>query len=160
MNTKRATLAYGAEEDEEQRQPGAGGESAEKPREASAQMLLHAGDEALPFDAAPFPSLEEAQKRVQQVRRSMPDAAALHRLSERLKALADPSRLAILNALAISELRVNELAEAVGMSQSAVSHQLRVLRAAGVAAVRREGKNAWYRLADDALVCLIRPGKQ
>ncbi|WP_208738286.1 ArsR/SmtB family transcription factor [Oceanidesulfovibrio marinus] len=160
MNTKRATLAYGVGDDEEPRQTGEAGGFAEGAHGASASTLLHAGDEVRPFDAAPFPSLEEARERVQSVRQSMPDDAGLHRLSERLKALADPSRLAILNALAIAELRVSELAEAVGMSQSAVSHQLRVLRAARVVAVRREGKNAWYSMADDALVCLIRPGQQ
>ncbi len=160
MHTKRSTLAYGAEDSEERRQTDdtAKSDTCESP--SAAQTLLHAEAASEPFDAAPFPELGNAQTRIRTVREAMPDTPSLRRLAERLKALADPSRLTILNALAISEMRVGELAETVSMSQSAVSHQLRVLRAAQLVAVRREGKNAWYKLADPNLVRLIVPVRQ
>lgn len=158
MHTKRSTLAYGAEDSEERRQADDTSAKSDTCESLSAaQTLLHAEAASEPFDAARFPDIENAQTRIRTVREAMPDAPSLRRLAERLKALADPSRVTILNALAISEMRVGELAETVSMSQSAVSHQLRVLRAAQLVAVRREGKNAWYKLADPNLVRLIVP---
>ncbi|MFW5733456.1 MAG: ArsR/SmtB family transcription factor [Oceanidesulfovibrio sp.] len=161
MTMKRNILAYGAEEGDapasEQSEPtrpkGRERETARPP----AETLLRKDAPNLPFDATPFPETARAQERIGAVRNALPDTAELHRLAENLKALSDPTRLTILNALYIAEMRVGELAEAVSMSQSAVSHQLRVLRAAQLVAVRREGKNAWYKLADPNLICLIRP---
>jgi DNA-binding HxlR family transcriptional regulator len=164
MHTKRTSLAYGAEEadtpstearEHSESQPEA--DSSRPEARPFAAALFEGNTRAEPFDAAPFPELSEAGDRVRRVRDAMPAAPAVARLAERLKALADPTRLTILNALALSELRVGELAESVSMSQSAVSHQLRVLRAAQLVAVRREGKNAWYKLADPGLASFIRP---
>jgi DNA-binding transcriptional ArsR family regulator len=73
-------------------------------------------------------------------------------------ALADPTRLRIVDALGIEELCVCDLAEVCGVSQSGVSHQLRMLRDLGLVAYRREGNRAVYRLADDHVLTLLAQG--
>jgi DNA-binding transcriptional ArsR family regulator len=73
-------------------------------------------------------------------------------------ALADPTRLRIVDALGIEELCVCDLAEVCGISQSGVSHQLRMLRDLGLVAYRREGNRAVYRLADDHVLTLLAQG--
>ena len=73
-------------------------------------------------------------------------------------ALADPTRVRILDALGIEELCVCDLAEVCRISQSGVSHQLRMLRDLGLVAYRREGNRAVYRLADDHVLTLLAQG--
>lgn len=73
-------------------------------------------------------------------------------------ALADPTRLRILDALAAEELCVCDLAAVCGISQSGVSHQLRLLRDGGLVAFRRDGNRAVYRLADDHVRVLLDVG--
>lgn len=79
-------------------------------------------------------------------------AGAVTRLFD---ALSDPTRLRILNALAVSELCVCDLTEIAGVSQSGVSHQLRALRDLDLVAFRREGRRAVYRLADEHVRVLV-----
>lgn len=69
--------------------------------------------------------------------------------------LADPTRLKILRALASGSLCVGHLSGALGMSQSAISHQLAALRATHLVDARREGKSVAYSLADDHVVTLL-----
>jgi DNA-binding transcriptional ArsR family regulator len=73
-------------------------------------------------------------------------------------AMGDPTRVRILNALSIEELCVCDLAEISGISQSGVSHQLRLLRQLGLVAYRRDGNRAVYRLADDHVLTLLGQG--
>jgi DNA-binding transcriptional ArsR family regulator len=70
-------------------------------------------------------------------------------VAETMQALATPSRLRILGRLHSGACSVNELADAVGMESSAVSHQLRVLRHLGLVVGRREGRRIVYELHDD-----------
>ncbi|MEM1308346.1 MAG: metalloregulator ArsR/SmtB family transcription factor [Cyanobacteria bacterium P01_H01_bin.153] len=70
------------------------------------------------------------------------------RMAEFFGVLGDPNRWRILSALASQELRVGELAEAVEMSESAVSHQLRVLRTMRLVSYRKRGRNVYYCLKD------------
>lgn len=70
-------------------------------------------------------------------------------VAETLQALAAPSRLRILGHLYVGECSVNDLAAAVGMEASAVSHQLRVLRLLGLVAGRRQGRQVLYALHDE-----------
>lgn len=79
------------------------------------------------------------------------DTGTLLSLSEIFKLFSDPSRLRILTALSRAELCVCDLTEALGMNQSAVSHQLAVLRRARLVRFRRDGKSVFYSL-DDAHV--------
>lgn len=79
-------------------------------------------------------------------------------LAELFKALGDYTRVRILFALSVSELCVCALAEVLDMSQSAISHQLRLLRAARLVKYRKEGKNVFYALDDDHVQNLLQQG--
>lgn len=70
------------------------------------------------------------------------------KISDLLKLMAEPSRLRLLQVLIHEEVCVCDLAEILEMSPSAVSHQLRLFRSAGIVSTRREGKTIWYRLID------------
>lgn len=79
---------------------------------------------------------------------SVPEAAVVEESVRLLKGLADPTRLKMLCLLRGREVCVHEIVEALDVTQSAVSHQLRVLRDARLVARRKEGRHAYYRLAD------------
>lgn len=91
----------------------------------------------------------EAQSHIME---AMPSEAAVRAVSEALGQLGDPSRLRIFWLLCHTEECVMDIAEYVGMSSPAVSHHLRLLKAAGLIASRRDGKEMLYRAADSALV--------
>lgn len=78
------------------------------------------------------------------------------RMAEFFSVLGDPNRWRILSALATGEMRVGELASAVGMSESAVSHQLRILRNSRLVRYRKEGRNVFYDLKDHHILSLYR----
>ncbi|MBQ1855814.1 MAG: helix-turn-helix transcriptional regulator [Anaerovibrio sp.] len=77
------------------------------------------------------------------------------RLAEVFKILGIPTRIKLLSLLISEEMCVCDIAEALNMEQSAVSHQLRILRDAHLVRFRKEGKEAWYTLDDDHVVKLI-----
>ena len=79
-------------------------------------------------------------------------------LAEFFKVFGDPTRLAILRALMGRELCVHEISEAVEMGQSAVSHQLRLLKHAHLVRYRRMGKEAYYTLSDDHVRSIYEQG--
>lgn len=79
-------------------------------------------------------------------------------LSELFKILGDPTRLRIIHLLMNGECCVGEIAENMQMGQSAISHQLRVLRQSRLVAFRKEGKAVWYRLNDEHVDILLRQG--
>lgn len=81
--------------------------------------------------------------------------AKLLELSELFKVLGDPSRLRVLNALGAAELCVCDLSAVLEMSQSAVSHQLAILRASRLVRSRRDGKSVFYALDDEHVGQLI-----
>lgn len=76
-------------------------------------------------------------------------------VADTMQALATPSRVRILGRLQAGALSVNELADAVGMEPSAVSHQLRLLRHLGFVVGRREGRRVVYDLHDDHVAHLL-----
>lgn len=78
------------------------------------------------------------------------------RMAEFFSSLSDPNRLRIVSALAVQELCVCEIAAAVEMSESAVSHQLRTLRAARLVGYRKLGRNVYYFLKDTHILNLYR----
>ena len=82
------------------------------------------------------------------------------RMAEFFGVLGDPNRWRILSALALKELRVGELAEAVDMSESAVSHQLRVLRTMRLVSYRKQGRSVYYCLKDDHLFNLYQEASE
>lgn len=89
------------------------------------------------------------QEQIKESKGSMPDDDTLITLSDLFKVLGDMTRVKILSALLKNELCVCDLSEIVGMGQSAVSHQLRVLRGSKVVKYRREGKSIFYSMDDD-----------
>ncbi|MEM9212949.1 MAG: metalloregulator ArsR/SmtB family transcription factor [Cyanobacteria bacterium P01_F01_bin.150] len=78
------------------------------------------------------------------------------RMAEFFGTLGDPNRWRILSALALGELRVRDLAKAVEMTESAVSHQLRILRAMRFVRYRKQGRNVFYSLKDHHILNLYR----
>ena len=88
----------------------------------------------------------------------MPDSELLVRLADLFKVLGDPTRVRILWALSLHEMCVCELAKSLDMSQSMVSHQLRLLRNARLVRGRREGRSIYYSLADAHVSLLFSQG--
>ncbi len=85
-----------------------------------------------------------------------PQAAA--DLAETFSLLGDPTRTRILHALSVDELCVSDLALLLCVSQSALSHQLRLLRDRRLVAVRRDGRRLYYRLQDEHIRTLVDMG--
>lgn len=92
---------------------------------------------------------------VKQAINSIPDSDTLQSLTDIFKALSDMNRLKIVIALASCELCVCDLAAVCGSSESAVSHQLRILRNLRIVRHRRDGKVVFYRLDDEHVNSLI-----
>ncbi len=95
---------------------------------------------------------------IKKVKNQLPADEELLNLSELFKILGDHTRIKILNSLLFSELCVCDLTVLLDMSQSAISHQLRILRTARIVKFRREGKNVYYSLDDDHVSTLLRQG--
>ena len=92
------------------------------------------------------------------VRSLMPPESRTFALADFFKAFADSSRVRILYALDKHEMCVCDIAALLGISVSAVSHQLRFLRDARLVKFRREGKTVFYSLADDHVSSIIQCG--
>jgi ArsR family transcriptional regulator len=95
---------------------------------------------------------------VKSVVKMLPEDRVIVLLAEIFKTLGDPTRIKILYILSIKELCVCDIAEALGMKQSAISHQLRTLRNLRLVKYRREGKVVYYSLDDDHILTLFREG--
>ena len=91
---------------------------------------------------------------------TMPEKQTLEQIAELFKAFADPTRVQILSLLVDEELCVNEITEAVELTQSAISHQLRILKQMHLIKFRREGKNILYSLADDHVLTILQMGRE
>ena len=95
---------------------------------------------------------------VAKVEKEMPDDEILFDLAELFKIFGDSTRIKILYLLFESEMCVCDIAQLLGMSQSAISHQLRVLKASCLVKNRREGKTVFYSLADDHIKTILDQG--
>ena len=82
----------------------------------------------------------------------------LYDLAELFKVFGDSTRIRILYALYQSELCVQEIADQLSMTQSAISHQLRILKQMSLVRFRREGKTIYYSLADDHVATIMNQG--
>ena len=80
------------------------------------------------------------------------------RLSSFFKVIGDESRVKIIYALSLREMCVNDIAAALGMTQSAVSHQLKLMKSEGHVKARRSGKNMFYSLDDEHVVDIMEEG--
>lgn len=88
----------------------------------------------------------------------MPDEELLYELADLFKVFGDTTRIKILYALMEQDLCVADLAEIIGASQSAVSHQLRTLKQARLVKFQRDGKNVIYSLSDDHVHTVLAQG--
>lgn len=89
---------------------------------------------------------------------SMPDDDTLIDLAELFRVFGDSTRIKILTALSKGELCVCDISKVVGMSDSAVSHQLKILKNAKLVGFRRDGKTVFYSLADNHVTTIINQG--
>lgn len=92
------------------------------------------------------------------VNEKMPDETELYDLSELFKIFGDSTRIRILFVLFEAEVCVCDIAETLKMTQSAISHQLRILKQAKLVKSRREGKSIFYSLADEHVRTIIAMG--
>lgn len=97
-------------------------------------------------------------KLIKTVLDELPDEDTLYDLAELFKVFGDSTRVRILFALYESEMCVCDLTDALGMTQSAVSHQLQILRSNKLVKSRREGKQVYYSLADQHVVTIMAQG--
>ncbi len=81
------------------------------------------------------------------VEKYLPSHAALSGTAEAFAALADTGRLRIVSALSVSEMCVSDMSALIGVNQTTLSHQLRMLRSAGIVRCRKQGKVVFYSLA-------------
>lgn len=95
---------------------------------------------------------------VERVRQELPDEDTLYDLSELFRIFGDSTRIRILYVLFEAEMCVCDIAALLGMTQSAISHQLRALKNARLVKSRREGKTVFYALADDHVKTIIDQG--
>jgi DNA-binding transcriptional ArsR family regulator len=101
-----------------------------------------------------------AEERLDRVRAALPEAAALD-LAETFRLLSDPGRLRLISALLeADELCVCDLSDATGLSQTACSHNLRLLRAQRLVRYRKQGRNVYYTLDDDHIRVLLDVARQ
>lgn len=97
---------------------------------------------------------------VQCVKQCMLEESDISKLSEVFKVIGDPTRLKIIYALSKFEMCVCDIAETLEMSQSAISHQLRLLRNLKLVKHRKEGKSVIYSLDDDHILHLFNQGME
>lgn len=97
---------------------------------------------------------------VENVSNNMPDEEMLYDLAEFYKVFADSTRIKILYALSKAEMCVCDIAEILGVSQSAVSHQLRMLKQMKLVKFRREGKSIFYSLSDEHIKDILKKGME
>lgn len=95
---------------------------------------------------------------IDEVMNRMPDEDKLYDLAELFKVFGDSTRIRILSVLFGEEMCVCDIAESLGMNQSAVSHQLRVLKTAKLIKNRKDGKQVFYSLADEHVRTILAMG--
>ena len=94
------------------------------------------------------------------VNETLPEETELYDLAELFKVFGDSTRIRILFVLFEEEVCVCDLAKALNMTQSAISHQLRILKQNKLVKSRREGKSIFYSLADDHVRTIINQGRE
>lgn len=97
---------------------------------------------------------------VEAVHRRMPDEDELYDLAELFKVFGDSTRIRILYVLFEEELCVCDIAQTLNMTQSAISHQLKILKQSRLIKNRREGKQVFYSLADSHVRTIIAQGRE
>ncbi len=118
------------------------------------------GKNNVDYDVEVCDTVEVHEDLVKKVMETMPEETELYDLAELFKIFSDSSRIRILFVLFEAEVCVCDLANLLHMSQSAVSHQLRILKQSKLVKNRREGKSIFYSLADDHVRTIIAQGRE
>lgn len=105
-------------------------------------------------------SLAEQDEIIKKVLEQQPDDEILYDLAELFKVFGDSTRIKILYAMFEHELCVNDIAGLLNLSQSSVSHQLRILKTSKLVKFRREGKSIYYSLDDEHVRSIISMGME
>ena len=100
------------------------------------------------------------EQNIQELNEMMPPDEILYDLADLFKIFGDTTRIKILYSLSESELCVGELAELLGLNQTAVSHQLRILKANKLVKFRKNGKMVYYSLSDEHVTGIINLGME
>ena len=118
--------------------------------------------ERQPISGNGTPTAEERQHSewLSSVNADMPEEEMLYDLAELFRIFADSTRIKILYVLFEAEMCVSDIGEVLNMTQSAISHQLRVLKQAKLVKFRRDGKTIYYSLADDHVRTIIGMGME
>ena len=103
---------------------------------------------------------EQSREDLQIIKDGMPEEETLYDLAELYKVFGDTTRVRILYGLFEAEMPVGDIALLLGMNQSAISHQLRILKQFRLVKARREGKAIFYSLADDHVRSIIYQGME
>ena len=123
--------------------------------DADTFTLVKISTRLLPTEPAACEAARVAVEQLERVQSALSEAAALD-LAETFRLLSDPGRLRLIAALLeADELCVCDLADATGLSQTACSHNLRLLRAQRLVRYRRQGRNVYYTLDDDHIRVLL-----
>ena len=105
-------------------------------------------------------TIEVHEELLKIVDETMPEETELYDLAELFKVFGDSTRIRILFVLFEAEVCVCDLAQALNMTQSAISHQLKILKQNKLVKSRREGKSIFYSLADDHVRTIISMGRE
>ena len=97
---------------------------------------------------------------IEKVKKTMPDEETLFDIAELFKVFGDSTRMKIICCLFEHEMCVCDIAELINSTQSAVSHQLRVLKQAKLVKYRKEGKVVYYSLDDDHVIEIVKKGRE
>jgi ArsR family transcriptional regulator, lead/cadmium/zinc/bismuth-responsive transcriptional repressor len=107
-----------------------------------------------------FQERSRMDEKLQEIIEQQPDDEILYDLAELFKIFGDSTRIKILYALSENELCVNDIAQVLNMTQSSVSHQLRILKDSKLVRFRREGKSIFYALDDEHVRNIINMGME
>ena len=97
---------------------------------------------------------------IERVNENMPDEEILYEIAELYNIFGDSTRIKILYVLFEAEMCVNDIAQLLNISTSAISHQLRILKQAQLVKFRREGKTIFYSLSDDHVRTILNQGME
>ncbi len=105
-------------------------------------------------------NVKETQENLKRIDEMMPPDELLYDLADLFKIFGDTTRIKILYALSEAEMCVGDIAELLGLTQTAVSHQLRVLKTNKLVKFRKDGKMVHYSLSDDHVTNIINMGME
>ena len=123
-------------------------------------MRSYIGEGTDPAEVEVCSYLHVHEDLVKKVQEAIPEEEELYSLADFFKVFADSTRIRILYVLLCSETCVCDIAQLLGMTQPAISHQLRILKQMNLVRARRAGKTVFYSLSDDHIASILRLGME